>query len=128
MKLNSTNTEAMWIGSNKNARKKPVNLRLKLYPWNTVKALGVHFSSTTPLNEVHQNWDMKVDQINNIIKVWKIRNLVGNILIRKSLLSSQLTYISSVLTLPEHVIKHINKTLFQFLWSVSEKVKRKTVS
>ena len=59
-----------------------------------------------------------------------MRNLtmVGKILITKSLLSSsQLTYISSVLTLPEHVIKDINKILFQFVWGGSEKVKRKTI-
>ena len=59
----------------------------------------------------------------------EMRNLtkVGKILITKSLLSSQLTYISNVLTLPEHVIKDINKTLFQFVWGGSEKVKRKTI-
>ena len=58
-----------------------------------------------------------------------MRNLtmVGKILITKSLLSSQLTYVSSVLILPEHVIKDINKTLFQFVWGGSEKVKRKTI-
>ena len=58
-----------------------------------------------------------------------MRNLtmVGKILITKSLLSSQLTYTSSVLTLPEHVIKDINKTLFQFVWGGSEKVKRKKI-
>ena len=129
LKLNSTKTKAMWIGSNKKCKRRPVDLRWKLYPCNNVKALGVNFSSTTPLNEVHQNWDSKVDKINNIIKVWKMRNLtmVGKILITKSLLSSQLTYISSVLTLPEHVIKDINKTLFQFVWGGSEKVKRKTI-
>ena len=129
LKLNSTKTEAMWIGSNKKCNRKPVDLRWKLYPCNNVKALGVNFSTTTPLNEVHQNWDSKVDKINNIIKVWKMRNLtmVGKILITKSLLSSQLTYVSSVLTLPEHVIKDINKTLFQFVWGGSEKVKRKTI-
>ena len=110
-------------------QKNSIDLRWKLYLCNNVKALGVNFSSTTPLNEVHQNWDSKVDKINNIIKVWKMRNLtmVGKILITKSLLSSQLTNISSVLTLPEHVIKDINKTLFQFVWGGSEKVKRKTI-
>ena len=123
LKLNSIKTEAMWIGSNKKCKRKPVDLRWKLYTCNNVKALGVNFSSTTPLNEVHQNWDSKVDKINNIIKVWKMRNLtmVGKILITKSLLSSQLTYLSSVLTLPEHVIKDINKTLFQFVWGGSER-------
>ena len=72
LKLNSTKTEAMWIGSNKKCKRKPVDLRWKLYPCNNVKVLGVNFNSTTPLNEVHQNWDSKVDKINNIIKVWKM--------------------------------------------------------
>ena len=49
-------------------QKKPVDLRWKLYPCNNVKALEVNFSSTLPLNNVHQNWNMKVDKINNIIK------------------------------------------------------------
>ena len=65
----------MWIGSNKKCKRKPVDLRWKLSPCNNVKALGVNFSSTIPLNKVHQNWDMKVNKINNIIKVWKMRNL-----------------------------------------------------
>ena len=41
LKLNSTKTEAMWIGSNKKCKRKPVDLRWKLYPCNNVKALGV---------------------------------------------------------------------------------------
>ena len=57
--------------------------------------------------------------------------MVGKILITKSLLSSQVTYILSyllsLLTLPEHVIKDSNKTLFQYVWGGSEKVKRKTI-
>ena len=60
LKLNSTKTEAIWIGPNKKCKRKPVDLRWKLYPCNNVKSLGVNFSSTTPLNEVHQNWGSKI--------------------------------------------------------------------
>ena len=69
-------------------QKKTSRFEEKLYPCNNVKTLGVNFSSTRPLNEVHQNWDTKVDKKNNIIKVWKMRNLkmVGKILVTKSLL------------------------------------------
>ena len=53
--------------------------------------------------------------------------MVGKILVTKCLLSSQLSYISSILNLPEHVIKDINTCLFQFIWGGNDRVKRKTI-
>jgi len=129
LKLNSTKTEAMWIGSQKKCQRKTQDLNWKLYPNNSVKSLGVHFSSNKPANTLSENWEAKVKKINNIINVWKMRDLtlVGKIIIIKSLLSSQLTFISSIINLPDHVIKDVNRTLFNFLWGRTEKVKRRTM-
>jgi hypothetical protein len=129
LKLNSEKTEVMWIGSNKFSQKRILDLKWKLYPQNYVKSLGVYFSSTKAANKLPENWESKVLKIRNIIYAWKRRDLtmVGRIIVTKALLSSQLTYINSIINLPENVIKEINTMLYQFVWGGKEKVKRKTI-
>ena len=104
-------------------------MKWKLYPNNKVKALGITFSSTTSASKINENWEIKVDSIKSIIEAWKYRQLsmVGKILIVKSLMASQLTYISSVIILPEHVITQLNSLFHKFVWNKGERVKRKTL-
>ena len=45
LKLNATQTDALWIGSNRFTQQKVCNFKCKLYPEN-IKSLGVNFSST----------------------------------------------------------------------------------
>ena len=119
----------MWIGSKKMCKRNRSDFKWKIFPNNSVKSLGVHFSSTKPIDNIPLNWEMKVEKIKNIIQAWKRRylSMVGKIIIVKSMLASQMTYAASVLNLPEHVIKDVNKTLFQFVWGSNEKVKRRTL-
>ena len=71
----------------------------------------------------------KVNSIKLIIEAWKYRQLsmVGKILIVKCLMASQLTYVSSVIVLPEHVITQLNSIFHKFVWRKGERVKRKTL-
>ena len=49
--------------------------------------------------------------------------MVGKIIIIKSLLASQLTYVSSILNLQEKVVKELNTLLYQFVWGGKDRVK-----
>ena len=70
-----------------------------------------------------------MNSIKLIIEAWKYRQLsmVGKILIVKCLMASQLTYVSSVIVLPEHVITQLNSIFHKFVWRKGERVKRKTL-
>ena len=129
LKLNKAKTEALWIGLNKTIQLNINDLKWKLYPNNYVRSLGVTFCSSKSANEVPNNWEAKVKKIKNIINAWKGRNLtmVGKIIIIKSLLASQLTYVSSILNLQEKVVKELNTLLYQFVWGGKDRVKRKTI-
>ena len=74
--------------------------------------------------------------MNNIIRAWQRRNLslYGKIIIAKTFILSQISYVIQSLALPEEVIKSIDLLLFKFLWQKSfsnkkafEKVKRKVL-
>ena len=129
LRLNVQKTEALWIGSNKRNQNKPFGLNWKIKHDDTVKSLGVCFSNSKPLTEIEQNWSAKVDTIKNIINAWKRRNLtiVGRITVVKCLLASQLSYIGSVMRVPDEVVNELNSLFFTFIWNSNEKVKRKTL-
>ena len=129
LSLNKNKTEAIWIGSNSLRRDTFGNLKWNVYPNNNVKTLGITFSSTTSASNINENWGKKVNSIKLIIEAWKYRQLsmVGKILIVKCLMASQLTYVSSVIVLPEHVITQLNSIFHKFVWRKGERVKRKTL-
>ena len=59
---------------------------------------------------------------------WKARDLTlrGKVLIIKSLGISKFQYLSSLVTIPKHVVKEVDKILYEFIWNgKSDKVKRK---
>ena len=129
LKLNTTKTEAMWVGSYRKSKQTIGDLKWKLYPNNVIKSLGIYFSSSKPAGEINDNWLPKINKIKNIIKVWQQRYLtmIGKIVIVKSLLSSQLSFVGSIIDIPEKVIKELDTLLFKYVWGGSEKVKRKTI-
>ena len=57
-------------------------------------------------------------KIERMIKMWQRRNpsLYGKIIICKTFLLSQISYIIQALALPDHVINRIDTLLFKFLW------------
>jgi hypothetical protein len=119
----------MWIGRYRYSQRKLFDLKWKITPEDTVKSLGVCFSNIKPFNVLEENWRGKVDKIKNLIQMWKQRNLtmVGKITIVKSLLASQLSFISSVLNIPDVIVNELNTLFFKFIWGSNEKVKRKTL-
>ena len=80
-------------------------------------ALGVYFS----YNQEHANklnFEEKVRSLETILNAWRRRNLtlIGRIKIVKTLGLSKLIYSTSILGIPEHLAKRINKLTFNFIW------------
>ena len=108
LKLNCGKTEALWIGSKTNC-----NLRLCpennfKWPFKKVKALGVWLSTDAEIT-VSQNYKEKLEKMRAILGCWKFRrlSLLGKVMVLKSLVASQLVYIS----LPSlHTMKQFKKS------------------
>ena len=110
--VNSDKTEAMWLGSLKNSKDNPLGLKWS----NILKGLGVYFSYDKEKAEI-ANFKPKIRKLMHTFNFWKLRNLsmTGKILIMKSLGISQLTYLASVIEVPDWVYKEVVTLLFNFL-------------
>lgn len=126
LKLNLRKCEAMWIGLWKDRLDTLGRVMWKVGPDIKIKILGVLFSNSKSASDIAENWDNKLEKMNNIVKSWKQRQLtiLGRILLTKSLLASQMVYLLQALQAPELVIKNINSLLYKFVWNGIEKVKR----
>ena len=92
-----------------------------------VKILGVHFGNNKD-KVTEKNRSPKITKIDNLIKVWKTRNLTlfGKITIIKSFLVSQNN--AQMILMPAKIVKHVNTLLFSFLWNCKkDKIKRKAL-
>ena len=65
------------------------------WPRNEVKALGIWFS-TDPSTSIKANYEEKLASVKNCLNCWELRrlSLIGKITVLKSLIVSQLVYIS----------------------------------
>ena len=120
LKVNYTNTEAMWIGSSET----PLALK-----WcKTVKALGVHFSYNNE-ESVQKNFYDKLRGIKSQIRLWSWRglSLFGKVTIIKSLLLPKVLYISSILPSPLELLKAFQTIIYNFLWKGPDKIARTAV-
>ena len=126
LEINATKTEGMWLGSWKNNLETPFGFR---WPRDPIKALGIFFSydssKTTELN-----FTEKIRNLEKTLNSWKRRNLtlLGKINIVKTLGLSKLIYNTSVLVIPEQLIKEINSIIFNFIWDEKPpKIKKSTI-
>ena len=80
--------------------------------------LGINF--TLNLEDILiYNFDSKIKQIQNVIKLWSLRKLtvLGRVTIIKTLIIPKLTHLFiSLPNPPKTMIKNLNKMLFQFIW------------
>ena len=132
--LNRKKSIAMWIG--KNIGNKPGEETLKwLNQDEYIKILGVHFNANTESSLIAKNWEIKIEEITNVMNNWSKRHcsLWGKAIVAKTFLLSKLNYILQSLYLPYNVQKTIDDLIFKFLWKknahkkVTEKVKRSTL-
>ena len=126
LEINTTKTEAMWLGEWKENKDTPFGFK---WPKEPISALGVAFS----YNQASADWLNFGEKILNLEKTlnnWQRRNLTlyGRINIVKTLALSKLIYCASVLTVPDRCIKEINKLIFNFIWAGKPpKIKRNTI-
>ena len=122
----------MWIGTNANCGDQPGNITWVKKGCN-IKIPGVYFSAEKEASLIEENWKGRIEKVQNIIKAWQKRDLslYGKIIICKTYLLAQFTFLIQALTLPPHVLDEIDTIMFKFLWKKKfsnarayEKVKR----
>ena len=124
--MNKQKTEAMWLGENK-----PPDISNDIkWTEDPIKCLGIYFGKNKMLVE-DLNWKPKLSKLEKVLNCWKSRNLTyyGKITIIKTLGLSQILFNASVISVPDYIVRVVNKHIFNFLWgSGREKVKRTTIT
>lgn len=98
-KLNTSKSEAMWLGKWRTRIESPYDLR-----WVTkMRVLGVYFSNGL-VNVDDDNWRAKLDKLNSILNLWKQRDLsfIGRTLIVNTLGASRLWHVAKVIPPPRY--------------------------
>ena len=85
---------------------------------NSVKILGIHFSYNKK-NENEENFIKHIKKIENVLKIWRIRNLTvqGKITIFKTLAISKVIHLALVTNVPQVIIDQLNKIQKDFIWN-----------
>ena len=122
--INKEKTSLLWIGK-KDRRWKLSNIDL-LWTDEPVRYLGFYIS----LNEqvvCKANWENKLEKMQRLLDNWRKRNLTlfGRVTVVKTLVLSQVVHLLMFNSVPQVIIKKINKMFFRFLWQTKvEKVRR----
>ena len=129
LKLNTSKCEICGIGAKKGDLVALCGFKNVDLTRNSIRILGVHFSYNK--NICHQrNFVDVIKKIENVIKVWKMRNLtlLGKITIFKSLAISKIVYISYLSNVPPEIIAHLELIHKQFIWcNKRPKIKHSTL-
>ena len=101
--MNKAKTYGLYTGPWKN--KAPEFTEIK-WTKNNVKILGIHHGYNVDIDAI---WLEKIYEIKNCIKVWKSRDLTltGKVLVIKTLLLSQIGFLTESLIIPEKFFKEI---------------------
>ena len=126
LEINTSKTEAMWLGEWKDRTDQPFGFK---WPKEPINALGVFFSyNQESVNRL--NFGEKILNLEKTLNTWQRRNLTlyGRINIVKTIGISKLIYSASVLPVPDHYVQEINKLIFNFIWAGKPpKIKRNTI-
>ena len=110
LRINSSKTEGMWVGSSRSNKLKPFYIK-----WPDDMKL---------LHE--KNFIQKLESDKKLINIWSSRglSLYGKVTIIKSLLIPKFVYILSLFPAPKGIVQELNRMLFKFLWKGTDKVTR----
>ena len=99
LKLNKKKTKAIWIGSQKKNKTKPLAIDITNEP---TKTLGIYISYNRNKNN-NQNFFIKIQKMETKLNVWLSRDLtlMGRTLLVKALGISKIVYSASMLCVPE---------------------------
>ena len=126
LKINSTKSEAIWLGKNRNNRSKLYDLK---WPQDPIFALGTAFSYDVYKCEV-KNFHEKATKMQKMFNLWSQRDLslFGKITIAKTLGLSKMIFSSACLPTPSHIVSSIDKMVTAFVWNNKPaKIKRESM-
>ena len=126
LKLNSSKTEALWLGKNVQNKDTPFEF---MWPQRPIVALGTAFSYKFNLCD-QVNFVDKLIKVKKLFNLWSQRDLslYGKITIAKTLGLSKLISSSACLHTPPYVIDAVNKLIADFVWNGKKpKIKRDTL-
>jgi hypothetical protein len=119
MKVNFDKTEILRVGPIKNSEFYIPTLTNFKWTNGPSQILGVMMS--TDVNSIENlNYEGKVKEIVNTLKMWKSRHLtiIGKICVINTIALSKLAYLVSVLGTPdENMLTDIQKAIFSFIWN-----------
>jgi hypothetical protein len=112
--LNMDKTEAMWLGSDRVLKTRPLGI---LWPDRPLRILGVHLSYDQAACDM-LNFHDKIVKAKRLINLWSCRNLTlyGRCQIIKTYIVSQFLFVSSIIQTPPEIIKAVNNVIFKFIW------------
>ena len=112
LKLNKKKTKAIWIGSQRKNKTRPLAIDITNEP---TKTLGIYISYDRNKNN-DQNFFIKIQKMETKLNVWLSQDLtlMARTLLVKVLGISKIVYSASMLCVPEEVIKRVQENLFSF--------------
>ena len=135
LKLNRGKSMGLGVGTLKNTYENKSNLCWKKEN-ELIKILGVYFNALTEASDIEENWTKKINLMRDISHRLQRRktSLWGKIMLCKTFILSQISFILQSLSLPDKVLKEIDSICFKFIWSknsnnqtVIERIKRNVV-
>ena len=113
LRINKDKSEAMWLGSMRDSKKKPFGIS---WPNEPMKILGIFISYDSQAS-YDKNTSEKIKEIKQIIHLWNYRNLtlLGKIQIIKTFLISKLLYYMSLNNLRDETLKAVKQIIFNFI-------------
>ena len=126
LKINSTKSEAIWLGKNRNNRSKLYDLK---WPQDPIFALGTAFSYDVYKCEV-KNFHEKATKMQKMFNLWSQRDLslFGKITIAKTLGLSKMIFSCACLPTPSHIVSSMDKMVTAFVWNNKPaKIKRESM-
>lgn len=112
-KLNTSKSEAMWLGKWRANGATPYGLR-----WvNKMRILGVFFSNGLICVE-KDNWQAKLDKLKTVLNLWSSRDLsfIGRAMILNVLGASRFWHVAKVLPPPKWAVDSYKSIVWPFIW------------
>ena len=129
LKINYTKCEIAGIGVKKVVKIALCGMECINLTGNIKKILGIFFLTIKKL-EQEKNFLNHIVKTQNILKLWKLRNLTieGRIVVFKSLAISKLIHLALVTEIPTSTINLLTKIQMKFVWKgKNPKIKNSTL-
>ena len=78
---------------------------------------------------IKTNFEERISKLKNLLNIWEQRNLTikGKITTLKAKAPPLITYVSTFISVPKHIINSIDKILYDFIWKNKHHVKKTTL-